>query len=156
MSNGIGSQVIVNNFPTTNTTESISSEVLDNLVDVNLLFSYNRNNILLVSGLDAINNMILNLAFTRPEERDFEPEFGTKILNIIHEPNDSIIASQVEIELFDKVEYWIPVAKFVVGAVICQPLPQYQSYRIIIGYKERATGIENTFSFLLSDSGRKI
>lgn len=125
------------------------------LKDLNIFYSLKgvQDNIdytqLLVYGFDAINNMILNVVHTLIGERDFEPTFGSRALHIVHEPNDSIVTSSIEFELYDRVRYWVPYVDIALAGIICQSLSNEQAYLIHFVYTEKVTGIQNTFSTYL-------
>lgn len=123
------------------------------LKDVNIDFS-GRSKLLMMYGFDAINNMILNVALTQKGERDFEPTFGCNLLNLVHEPNDSVATDQIEFEFYDAISYWVPYISLAINGIVCQRVPSKQQVRLYVVYKERTTKLQNTFSFLLSDKGR--
>jgi phage baseplate assembly protein W len=110
--------------------------------------------ILILYGFDAINNMILNVVYTEIGERDFEPTFGSRALYLLHEPNDSIIPSQVEIELYDKIRYWVPYIDIFLSGIIVTPYYAEQMVEITFVYTEKVSGIRNTFTTYLSNRGK--
>lgn len=154
MSSGITSQIISQQSEYSTLT-SLNELELYALKDLNIFYTldtvqdsldYTR---LLVYGFDAINNMILNVVHTVIGERDFEPTFGSRSLHIVHEPNDSIVANTLELELYDRIRYWVPYIDIALSGIICRTVPNDQAYLIYFVYNEKVSGIQNTFSTYL-------
>ncbi len=58
--------------------------------------------------LDEIRSNLLHLILTRKGSRFFLPDFGTRIYEFIFEPMDSLTFSQIESDIYDSVEKYIP------------------------------------------------
>lgn len=104
-------------------------------------------------GFNAINNMMVNVLYTRIGERDFEPEFGSNTIDLLFEPNDEVNAEVVEIEIYDQLQRWVPYIDITISGIIVQPVPDQQLFRIAFIYKERTTGLQRTFTAFVSRSG---
>lgn len=153
MSRGTDNQVILSKSSNYSNLDNLYSILPNALKDVNIDFTKGSND-LLVYGFDAINNMLLNVLDTVIGERDFEPTFGTKSLFLLHEPNDSVVADLVETELYDRIRRWVPYIDISLKGIICQPIPQKQAYRIVFVYREKISGIKNTFATYISKTNR--
>lgn len=155
----VNSQVVISKNNQYTGLDTLSTLTPYALKDVNIFYSlptaktvdYTK---LLVYGFAAINNMILNVVHTRIGERDFEPTFGSNALNLIHEPNDSVIAGQIEIELYDRIRFWVPYINIALSGIVCQTIPDEQAFALYFVYSERTTGIETTFNTYLSNRRR--
>ena len=141
----VNNQVILSDTSVYSNPETFYDLLPSALKDISINYSRDSNE-LIVYGLDAINNMLINVVETFIGERDFEPTFGCNALYILHEPNDSIVADKVETELYDRVRYWVPYIDISLRGIICQPIPQAQAYRIVFVYIEKISGIKNTFT----------
>jgi phage baseplate assembly protein W len=104
-------------------------------------------------GYNAINNMMVNVLYTRIGERDFEPEFGSNTVDLLQEPNDDVNAEIVEIEIYDQLRRWVPYIDITISGIIVQPIPEQQLFRIAFVYKEISSGITRTFAAFISKSG---
>lgn len=160
MSSGINSQTILSKNSQYSGLENFDTLTPYALKDVNIFYTLKSANSvdytqLLVYGFAAINNMILNVIHTRIGERDFEPTFGSNALNLIHEPNDTIIAGQIELELYDRIRYWVPYIDIALSGVICQTVPNEQAYLLYFVYTEKVSGIQNTFNTYLSNRRKR-
>jgi phage baseplate assembly protein W len=51
---------------------------------------------------------IINLLRTRPGERRMQPTFGSRLWNVIFEPNDGIIIEKVNSIIREDIQRWIP------------------------------------------------
>lgn len=159
MSAGVGSQVVLSDTSIYSNPETFFDLLPIALKDINIDYSRSlakTTQLLIVYGFDAINNMLINVLKTVIGERDFEPTFGSKALYILHEPNDSIVSDKVETELYDRVRRWVPYIDLSLSGIICQPIPSAQAYRIVFVYREKITGIKNTFSTYISKTDRFI
>lgn len=59
-----------------------------------------------ISGEDKINESLYNILSTRLGERVFLPEFGSKLYQIIFEPNDLIRADLAKVYIKDAIDKW--------------------------------------------------
>lgn len=60
---------------------------------------------------DAFSSDLLLLLLTQKGERYYQPDYGTDLLKFIFEPNDNLIASDVEEEIKRTVSLYIPALK---------------------------------------------
>jgi len=58
-------------------------------------------------GDDAIRGKIIQVLFTAPGERVNLPEFGCGLLNLVFEPNDSVLAAAVEFTIGQALTRWL-------------------------------------------------
>lgn len=58
--------------------------------------------------LEQAKYNLLNLLSTSKGERLMQPEFGTNLIKLVFEPNDDNLIVQVEDEIIDAVELWLP------------------------------------------------
>jgi phage baseplate assembly protein W len=152
-------QVIIDRTSNYSVPDVLNQLIPTALKDVNIDFTRKESviqnyEILILYGFDAINNMILNVLYTELGERDFEPTFGSRALNLIHEPNDSIIPSQVEIELYDRIRYWVPYIDIFLSGIIITPYYGQQLIEITFVYTELVSNIRNTFTTYLSNRAK--
>lgn len=152
-------QVIIERSSSYSTPGILNQLIPTALKDVNIEYTNSNSliqnyNLLLLYGFDAINNMMLNVIYHEIGERDFEPTFGARALHLIHEPNDSIIPSQVEIELYDRIRYWVPYIDIFLSGIIVTPFYPQQLVEITFIYTEKVSGIQNTFTTYLSNRAK--
>lgn len=57
---------------------------------------------------DAFSSDLLLLLLTQKGERYYEPDYGTDLLKYIFEPNDNIVATDIEQEIKRTVSLYIP------------------------------------------------
>jgi phage baseplate assembly protein W len=69
--------------------------------DLNITFDKNpvTKDLLVTKDYDAIKRSVMNLVLTRPGERFFNPNIGSKINAILFEPLDYITASLIQSEI---------------------------------------------------------
>lgn len=60
------------------------------------------------SGLDKINNSILHILGTPIGTRFFLPEFGSRLYELVFEPNDSIFSDLAVLYIKDALNKWEP------------------------------------------------
>lgn len=148
----MSSQYLISKDSQYSSTEALYALLPDALKDVNIQYSSTSTDIL-VYAFSAIDNMILNVLFTIIGESDFAPTFGSRALAILFEPNDSIVVDQIEVEIYDRLRFWVPYIDITLSGIICRPVPEYQQFRLYLVYRERTTGIQNTFSTYISRKG---
>ncbi len=103
--------------------------------DVNL--EYTRTSSQFIStDHNAVINMICNVLFTVPGERVFEPEFGSELPFLLHEPMNELTAWKIENESAYAISRWIPYV--VVNRRDTRVIPDYDagSYSVKIPYQE--------------------
>lgn len=62
----------------------------------------------LVPDILAINNSIYNILSTPIGSRTFQPEYGSRLEEFIHEPIDGITAFEIGISLIQSIQRWEP------------------------------------------------
>jgi phage baseplate assembly protein W len=69
--------------------------------DLSLTFGRNpvTNDVITVSGVDAVKRAIKNLLLTQAGEVPFFPDFGSRLQRILFEPIDAITSAQIESEI---------------------------------------------------------
>jgi phage baseplate assembly protein W len=69
--------------------------------DVALSFSRNplTGDINILKDENAIKNAVKNIVLTKPGEKLFEPNFGSRVTDLLFEPFDVIIQDQMETEI---------------------------------------------------------
>ena len=60
------------------------------------------------TDLELIKSNIIQILGTRKGERVMLPEFGSRILDFIHEPLDHITCALLRVELIDAITRWEP------------------------------------------------
>jgi len=75
--------------------------------DVNSQFTLDGKPLLL-DNIHAVNNEIINLILTQVGERHFEPEFGSRLPNLIFDQPIAFTDWLMEDELFIAVNRWLP------------------------------------------------
>jgi phage baseplate assembly protein W len=105
------------------------------LWDVNIVFSRSRSDFI-VNDSDAIKIMIANVLFTIPGERVFEPEFGSDLPFLLHEPMNDITAWRIENASYRALSRWIPYIR--VDRPNSRVVPDYDRgvYKASIPYYE--------------------
>lgn len=122
-------------------TQSFTSRVLD---DVNIGYSVNSN-ILQVTDVDAVNNMIDNILSTTPGERPFEPEFGSDIPSLLFEPCDDITAWKMETAAFTALKRWMPYVVVDRQNSRFAPHPSMAGFICVIFFVVRVSGLRGEY-----------
>lgn len=65
-----------------------------------------KGNVILVTDGDAVSQSIKTILATYPGERIMEPEFGSRLRDLLFEPIDDITASFIEEEVKDSINRW--------------------------------------------------
>ncbi len=110
------------------------------LNDVNLLYSMTSEDFL-ISGLAVIENMFYNVCYTPIGSRVYEPEFGSNIPALIHEPLIQETATYIEIELFSAAKRWVPYVSVVFKQTYVVPYPDLYLFKTYINYVDIFTGL---------------
>lgn len=61
-----------------------------------------------VGSTEVIRSSIRNILFTRVGERVMLPEFGSRLLELVFEPNDSILLSLARLYISESINQWEP------------------------------------------------
>lgn len=86
-------------------------------------FNQSNGRVNVSSGTDKINQSIRHILSTRVGERFFLPEFGSRLHELIFEPNDYILEDMLIYYVKDALTKWEPRVK------ILQVVPQIIEYR---------------------------
>ena len=113
-------------------------------VDLSLAFSPHpmTGDITVLRGHRAINASLKNCIMIMLEEKPFNPDFGSRILDLMFEVIDPASASLLRQEIERSIEYNEPRVNL--QNVEVQPFPELNEYRIeveylIVGYDEVIT-----------------
>ena len=85
----------------------------------------------------AIKADLLHLLLTRKGQRLYNPEFGTRLLEYIFEPLDGPTFSQIEAEIRDSVQKYIPNLKITSLQVFDASTEEESENRTVISGDER-------------------
>lgn len=58
-------------------------------------------------GDEAIRNKIVQVLMTAPGERVHQPEYGCGLLNMVFEPNDSVLATTLQFTISQALTRWL-------------------------------------------------
>lgn len=88
--------------------------------DLSLTFSRNpvTNDVVAVTGVDAVKRAIKNLLMTYIGETPFFPNFGTRLYRLLFEPIDPITTSLIETEIYTMINAYEPRARVVDLSVV--------------------------------------
>lgn len=64
--------------------------------------------ILAAYDIDAISNSIKNIVYTKQGDKPFQPSYGTQISDLLFEPYNHLIESEIKREIIDNVYKWEP------------------------------------------------
>lgn len=82
----------------------------DPLSDINTFYTTGKKATeILVTNTDSVNQQILNLMATTPNDLLFEPEFGSLLQSYLFEPVDPHTAFNIKIWIFRAIEKWLPL-----------------------------------------------
>lgn len=112
----------------------------DPLSDLNSFYQTGFNSKLIVlEGVDAVKNLILNLLGTTPGDILFEPTYGSYIQQQLFEPLDSFTAFEIKVWLQDAVIRWLPFVVIDMGSTSIIPDTSIQGYRATIVFSIAGT-----------------
>lgn len=83
-------------------------------------------------GIDKINQSIHMILSTRPGERMFLPEFGSRLPYLVFEPDDDILHAQLQMYTADALRRW--EKRITVTAVATEDMPDQNTVSIHIDY----------------------
>lgn len=117
---------------TINTQNQISQSVW---LDVNTLMNVNGRPDLL-PDVQAINNSLYNLFRCNVGARGpiFEPEYGTNLMKLIHEPIDNITANKIRLFLIQAIQRWEPRIIIDLSRTTVKPDLNTNSFRVQVYY----------------------
>ena len=120
------------------------------LNDINLLYSYYQLNSVseedfYLQGSPVIDNMIYNVVHTVIGTREFEPEFGSKVLIMIEEQAVQSNLDIIELELFSCIKRWVPFATLIFKQTYCVADPDNNLVTAFINYVDIFHGLNRNF-----------
>jgi len=114
-------------------------------VDISLAFSPHpmTGDITVLRGHRAINASLKNCIMIILEEKPFNPDFGSRLLDLLFEIIDSSTASLLRQEIERSIAYNEPRVE--VQDIVVQPHPENNEYRVEVQYL--IVGYEEVFTF---------
>ena len=88
--------------------------------------------LIVVKDKAAIAQAIQNLLFTRIGERVFQPNLGSRLLNILFEPLDNATAALISLEIRQVLERYEP--RIGVNSVIAYPDSDENGFQVELSY----------------------
>lgn len=122
-------------------------------LDINTLIDLNGKPDL-VSNIQAINNSLYNL-FTCPigaRGPIGQPEYGTGLMNLIHEPMDYITANKIRVVFIQAIQRWEPRIEIDMLRTRVDPDINTASFHVQIWYDIVGLDQQGNFSFALKAS----
>jgi phage baseplate assembly protein W len=92
---------------------------------------------------EAVKSDLLHLIMTNKGERLYLPEFGTNIRKFLMEPNDNITLGNIENEIQESVNKFMPFLSINMVSVINESPNSVYGVRINIGYSVK----DDTFTY---------
>ncbi len=120
-------------------------------LDVNSRLSKNGRPDLL-PNVQAINNSLYNL-FTSPVGSRgpiFQPEYGTSIYSILHEPLDLITSNKLRMVLIQSIQRWEPRIELDLNRTSVIPDYRRSAFVVQVAYNLVGVSRSDTATFLLS------
>lgn len=98
--------------------------------DLNLNFERNpvTDDVMSVTGVDAVKKSIRNLVMTMTGEIPFLPEFGSRLYRLLFEPIDAITTAMIESELRASITTFEP--RVSIRNLVVTPTPDELLYQI--------------------------
>ena len=117
--------------------------------DINYQVRINaQGNVDLVTNLDSVSQSILTILSTYPGERIMNPEFGSRVRDLLFEPIDDITASFIEEEIKESIFRWEDRVN--IQAVQVIPNEDENRYAVRIAYTVITTNQTDEFVGTLS------
>lgn len=106
----------------------------------------------LMPNIQAINNSLYNLLRCPIGARGpiFQPEYGTILYRLLHEPLDPITAHKIRIAFIQAIQRWEPRIDLDMDRTAVIPDYSIAGYRIVIYYTLATTIDQGTATFLLN------
>lgn len=105
------------------------------LLDLNTYYTTGvKANEILITDTDSINQQILNLLSTSPNDLLFEPEYGSLLQHYLFEPIDATTAYNIKIWVFKAIERWLPFITMVPHLSSIIPDNVNQGYNVKVVY----------------------
>lgn len=86
-------------------------------------------------GDEAIRNKIVQVLMTAPGERIHQPEFGCGLLNMVFEPNNSVLATTIQFTVSQALTRWLD-EEMLVDSVIANSVDEYIVIEVIYTKKD--------------------
>ena len=99
---------------------------------------------LILHDEDAVDSEIENCLGINIGEHWFEPTFGADLRRYLMEPIDDITASDIWMEVLNRIAVWMPNITILMGSGV-QPDPDNQLFLIVLNYSINKTGITGSF-----------
>lgn len=118
-------------------------------VDLSINFARNpfTDDVSAVKNESAIKQAIKNLILTTPGEKLFQPDFGSKVNNLLFEPLDPFTADALEEEIINTIKQHEPRVQL--ENVFVTPVYEGNKINITIEYKVVGLPIVETINFVL-------
>lgn len=106
----------------------------------------------LLPNIQAINNSLYNLFSCPIGARGpiFQPEYGTSLLRLLHEPLDDFTANKVKAFSIQAIQRWEPRVEVDMANSSVTPVPELPGYHVRISYNIVATNEYGFGTFQLS------
>lgn len=116
------------------------------------MFSEAKGVTLVQEGLDKVRQSIADILETRLGERVMKPEYGSRLHEVVFEPNDFIAQDKAKLYIQEALDRW---EDRIVVETIETSIPNNASHRmeIKINYKLNRSNIEDTYIYLLTGEG---
>jgi phage baseplate assembly protein W len=121
-------------------------------LDVNTLIDTNSTKPDLLPNTGSINNSLYNLFRCPVGARGpiFQPEYGSSLLRLLHEPLDYITANKIRMYSIQAVQKWEPRINLDLTLTRVDPDISLSGFKVTIAYIVVATKASGNGSFLLS------
>lgn len=93
----------------------------------------------LLTGMDSINQQILNLLGIIPSEIPFEPTYGSSLQSYLFEPVDPTTAFNIKILIFRAIERWLPFIAMIPSESSVLADNKQEGYIVTISYAIKGT-----------------
>ena len=105
---------------------------------------------LILTDEAAVESEIENCLGINLGEHWFEPTFGADLRRYLMEPVDDITASDIWMEVLNRIAIWMPNITLLAGSGV-QPDPDTQSFLVVLNYSINKTGITGSFQREISN-----
>ena len=103
--------------------------------DISMSFGRNpiNNDLIAIKNNGAIARSLRNIVFTRPGEKFFRPNFGSRISESLFENVDDASAAVIRDEIKNSIKNFEPRVKLL--GVFVQPNPSFNEMNVVIEYE---------------------
>lgn len=102
---------------------------------------------------DVIWSSIVNILLTPIGTRIMIPEFGSRVPELVFEPNDDLLQAQARIYIFEAIQKWEPRVRLL-SAVAYRDIFSDQSLHVDLSYEIVRDSTTDSRSLILSQSGQ--